>query len=185
VTLLERHRAYASHDDSATRMANFVALVVAWNGPLYPIYVIALIGWSGLPTFITVLATPFFAAIPWIARRNAMAGRAALPLIGTLNTIWCTKLLGADSGVQVFLLPCIILGALLFRRGEFWLKYPLIGLAILPLLIPDRFYGTPILRWPPEQEAHLASLNLISAAMLLGLIALQFSKVLAQTGSKV
>jgi hypothetical protein len=36
-------RRYAAHPDPATATANLVALVVASNGPFYPLYVLALV----------------------------------------------------------------------------------------------------------------------------------------------
>jgi len=101
-------RTYPAHPDPATAAANLIALVVALNGPFYPLYVIGVIGWSGLPTFATMLASPLFFAVPWVSRRNSLAGRVALPLIGTANSMWCAKLLGIASGVQLFCIHCFI-----------------------------------------------------------------------------
>jgi hypothetical protein len=177
-TFLARLRAYTAHNDPATAAANFVAMVVAGNGPLYPLYVVALLGGTGVPAFITMLASPFFAAVPWIARRSSIAGRLALPLIGTLDTICCVKLFGPGSGMVLFALPCVILAALLFRPREAWLRLALIAAAIAPALLPRTFYGTALVSLSPDQAAALAAINLVSVAMLLGLIALQVATVL-------
>jgi len=180
VKLLDRQRAYAAHPDPATAAANLIALVVAWNGPLYPIYAILLIGRAGLPSLGTMAASPFFFAIPWLARRSAIAGRAALPLIGTLDAIWCAKLFGTAAGMELFLLPCIVLAALLFRPRERRLGLLIIALAIAPVLVPAASYGIPIFPLSPGQASHLTSLNLVSVVMLLGLVALQMRSVLAR-----
>ncbi len=39
-------RHYIAHEDPATRVANLIAMVVGANGPLYPVYMIVLIGRS-------------------------------------------------------------------------------------------------------------------------------------------
>jgi hypothetical protein len=174
-----RQSAYAAHRDPAVAAANFIALVVAWNGPFYPLYVIAIAGMAGLPALWTMLGSPFFFAIPWIARRSSVAGRAALPLVGILHTVWCTKLLGVASGVEIFFLPCIVLAALLLRPRETGLRLAMIGFGIVPLLVPGSAYGAPILALSPDDAARLTSLNLISVAMLMGLIALRFAKAAA------
>ena len=37
---------------------------------------------------------------------------------GALNTFYCTWLLGWASGTAWFFVPCVVLAAMLFRRGE-------------------------------------------------------------------
>jgi hypothetical protein len=177
---LVRQRAYIAHRDPATAAANLIAVVVALNGPLYPIYGMAVIGVAGWPLFLTMLASPFFFIVPRIARRSATAGRVALPLFGTLDTLYGLKLFGTECGMALFLLPCIVLAGLLFRPGERWLGLILIGLGIVPILLPAEAYGPPLFTLAPAAARHLTALNLISVAMLLGLIALQLRAVLAQ-----
>ncbi len=169
--------AYGAHPDPATRAINLVALVLAWNGPFYPAYVIALLGRAGLGSLLTMLASPFFYAVPWIARRHAGAGRIALPVFGILNTLYCVKLFGPNAGIKLFFIPCILLTALLFRRAELAPRWLLIGAAILPFWLPGRIYGAPILHFGAPALAKLAELNLLSVASLSGLIALRFAGV--------
>ncbi len=179
VALFERQRAYLENADPAAAAANLVAVVVALNGPLYPLYVIALVGFAGVSSVLTMIASPFFFVVPWIARRSSLAGRAALPLIGTINTVWCTKLFGPASGVQLFCFPCIMLAALVFRGGERWLGVLLVGLGIVPLLVPASLFGAAIIPLTTDGAAKLGVLNVVGVAMLMGLIALQFMSVLA------
>ncbi len=171
-------RGYCAHLNPANAACNLIAVMLAFNGPFYPAYVIGLIGRPGLLSAWTMLASPFFYAVPWIGRRNALAGRLALPLIGTLNTFCCLKLFGAGSGVGYFFLPCIILPALLFRQGEAWPRLSLIGFAILPFLLPNTIYGAPLMRLAAAALLKLQGLNLFSVATLSGFIALQFAAVL-------
>ena len=169
-------RAYGSHPDPATATANFVALVLGSNGPVYPLYVIAVAGWArGHAAFLTMGAMPLFLAVPALARWRPETARAALWLVGTVNTLWCMKLLGPATGVGLFLLPCIALAALLGGR---MLTLAGAGVPILLLQIPAVAFGRPILAFTRVEDARLAALNGFSAACLLGLIALRLAGVL-------
>ena len=53
--------------------------MLAWNGPLYPVYVMVLTGRDGLPwCLLTMLISPFFYAIPWLSRFSSRGARLAL-----------------------------------------------------------------------------------------------------------
>ncbi len=170
-----RLRAYTAHTDPATSAACLVAIVLGSNGPFYPLYVIALVGWArGHLAFLTLFATPVFLAIPLLAQRSPSAGRAALWLVGTVNTVWCMKLMGPGSGIGIFLLPCIALAALL--PGG-WTRLAGAGLPLLPLLVPRNWFGVPVMTLTAAQDAHLALLNQFSAACLMGLLALQLGRL--------
>ena len=179
--LWRRLQRYSDYPDPAAAAANTVAVVVALNGPFYPVYVVLMIGVAGAASVVTMIASPIFFAVPWIARRSSAAGRAALALVGILNTIWCVKLFGPASEVQLFCVPCIMLAALLYRGWERIVALPLIGLAILALAAPDSLYGVPLIAFSPEQARALTRLHMISAATLTGLIALQFMRLLPDT----
>ena len=171
-------RRYAAHPDPATAAANLVALVVAGNGPFYPLYVLALIGWDRAGAWLTMLASPVFFLVPAISRQCPRAGRAALPLIGIANSVWCAALLGCASGVGLFLFPCIVLAALVFRADERWLALLLIGFGIgsLTLLTEVPFSGLMVVSL--DGVAALARLNAISVATLTGFVALTLINVL-------
>ena len=160
--------------------ACFLALVLGANGPFYPLYVIAVVGWaSGHWAFLTMGAMPLFLAIPALARRVPGMAGGALWLVGTLNTLWCMKLLGPASLVGAFLLPCTGLAALL-PAG--WARLAGAGLPLLGLLVPHAWFGAAILRLTAEQAARLASLNLFSAGCLTGLIGLRLGRLIAPEG---
>ncbi len=178
-TFLQWQSAYTAHDDAAAAAASIIAYIVALNGPFYPLYVYALTDVRSFGVLGTMIATPFFFAVPWLARQSSLAGRAALPLIGVVNTVWCVKLLGPGSGVELFCIPCIMLAALLFRGNERWLGVAMIGLSILPALVPADVYGVPLLAISPADAARLAPVNAVCVMMLMGLIALQFAKLLS------
>jgi hypothetical protein len=169
-------KAYAAHDDALAATGNTIALVLAGNGPFYPLYAFALIGWDAWPTLPTMLSTPLFALIPWVMRRGTRLGRVCLALLGTLNTVWCVKLLGPETGVDLFLLPCATLAAMLFRRNERWLMLPLLALPIAIFIGLRGHYGSPLLPMSTEAAAHMVTLNAASVAMLTGFLGLVFSR---------
>ena len=176
---LLRHQAnYAAHPDPAALAVNKIALILAWNGPLYPVYVLALIGHDALPwSLLTLLVSPFFYALPWLSRQSSLAGRIALPIVGAVNTIWCMKLFGPDSGVGAFLYPCIMLAAMLYRHSERWLMLALVALTVALEFLPASFLGAPIMTLTPVESAHLDALNAGSVAFLLGFIVFQLVNI--------
>ena len=172
-------RRHAAAPDPITATAGFVALVLGANGPIYPLYVIAVVGWGrGHPAFLTMGAMPLFLAIPALGRRVPGMAGLALWLVGTLNTLWCMKLLGPASLVGVFLLPCAALAALLPPGLP---RLAGAGLPLLGLLVPHPWFGAAILRLTAEQDARLATLNLFSAGCLTGLIGLRLGRLVGAT----
>lgn len=175
--LLRRLWAYAASQDPRVSAANTVALVIVGNQPFYPLYVYALVGVDAWPTLLTFLSTPFFAAVPALARRRPLAGRVLLPLTGIGNTLLCAKVLGPATGVEAFLLPCLALPSILFRRREISVA---LGLAALPpalfLALHDR-YGAPLHAYGPEAAAALTRLHAASVACLMVLLAVLFVRV--------
>jgi hypothetical protein len=124
-------RRYAASDDPRVAMANFVALVLAWNTPFYPLYLLGAAGkgiWSA--AWLTLCSFPFFLSVPAVTRLNPFWGRVLLVVTGTGNTLYCTWVLGEASGTQLFLLPCVTLAALLFRRDE---RRALVCLLAMPI----------------------------------------------------
>ena len=73
--LIERVRRYADNPDPMAKVAGTVALVVASNQPFYPLYLYAIVGNQAWPAWLTLLTTPFFLAVPAVARRYPLAGR--------------------------------------------------------------------------------------------------------------
>jgi len=160
-------RAYIASDDPYVAAANFVALVLAWNQPFYPVYLWFILGadaWIGVPDMLSGLA---FFAVPALTRRWSLLGRAALVLFGIGNTIVCIELLGQESGVALFLAPCAMLAAILFRWRE---RFAMVALAGLPMVV---WWGTrsglggPPVRFAPDRYASLFSMNAISVGCLM------------------
>jgi len=164
-------RRYAAADDPRVSAANLVALVLAWNTPFYPLYLLGAAGTTmRYSAWLTLCSFPLFFAVPAITRWNAIWGRVVLAVAGIANTIFCTWLLGEASGTALFLLPCITLAALLFRRSEIKALCPLL---ILPIMVGVGMNG----RYPfspfacsGEGCANILWLNAVSVAVLLAFL---------------
>ena len=170
----------AAHDDPLTSAANWIALVVAWNQPFYPLYLWAAVGPDKIaPSFLTFLSTPFFLAVPYVAKRHPLAGRVMLPLTGIANGILSTKAFGVGSGVEIFLLPCALIGAALFRPSERMVGLAVIALSAAAYFIPLRFFGEPLAGYTAADNSAMVGLNVLSAATLIVFIGLLLSGVVA------
>ena len=157
--------AYTAHKDPRAAACSTIALVVAWNQPVFPFYVHWIVGgdaWSACWTF---LSTPFFAAVPWLAARDSRAGRALLPAAGIANTIVSTKAFGSASGVAWFLIPCVLITLLAFRKGERGPVLPLLVFATLALALRHHL-GAPLGAFSPTEYASFVRLNLYSVGGL-------------------
>lgn len=169
-----RIAAYAAHDDPKVAACNLIALIVASNQPFYPLYVYWAVSEHILPTFFTFLSTPFFLAVPAVARWSPTAGRALLPLAGIGNTVLSAKVFGQASGVEIFLVPCALIAATFFGPSERLVAFILIGLAALVYLGLDGAYGAPVHLYSASEYRAFFRLNALSAGTLtvfVGLVA--------------
>ncbi len=178
--IFDRIGAYAANDEPLAAAGNKVALVLAGNGPFYPLYVIALAGSDGMPWLLmTLLAFPIFLMVPAIARRHPLAGRITLSLAGTIHTVSCTWALGEKSGTELFLIPCAALAGLLFGVGE---RIWMLLLAAPPFaawLLLHGNYGAPPYLYPEDAYAALLSMNAISVGTLSIFLGIVFSGLYA------
>lgn len=173
--LIDGWRRYVAHDDSRTAVANTVALLVASNQPFYPLYLYWAVSPTVWPAFVTFLSTPLFLAVPALARRNALIGRATLMVAGIGNTLLCRFVFGAASGVDAFLMPCIVLSIMLFRRSERMVGFAFAALCYGIYLVPDAWMGAPFYLYKPDELAAFQRLNFLSAAGLTAVLALMFA----------
>ncbi|KIZ34135.1 MULTISPECIES: hypothetical protein [Rhodopseudomonas] len=174
--------AYASNNDSLAGVGNLIALVLAGNGPFYPIYVALVAGTDGMPwLLLSALSFPFFLMVPAIARRHPLLGRIVLSLVATLNTVFCTWLLGEAAGTELFLLPCAMLASLLFRPSERLLMLLLAGLPVAAYLLLHGNYAAPPHLYSPQASAALFSMNAVSAGMITIFMGIVFSGLRAAT----
>ena len=161
----QRLNDYTAHPDPLTSACNRIALLVAGNQPLYPLYVLWLVGGDWWVSGWTFLSTPFFAAIPAVARRNTLAGRAMLPLTGIANGMLSAKAFGTSSGVDLFLVPCVVIALLGFHRRERGATVMLLAVAALSLFLHGH-YGAPLGRFTTVEYAHFRRINAYSVAGL-------------------
>ena len=165
MSLLRGFAAYASHPDPLAAASNRIALLVASNQPFYPLYLWWIVGGDWWASFWTFLSTPFFASVPIVARRNALAGRAMLPLTGIANGMLSAKMFGDASGVELFLIPCGLIALLAFRRAE-WPVTALLLAATVIAALAHGHYGLPFGTFNAEEYAHFRRLNAFSVAAL-------------------
>lgn len=177
--LWQRIGTYAAHDDPLVEASNWIALVVAWNQPFYPLYLLPIAGWDSWPSLITFLSTPLFMAVPAVSRRWPLLGRAMLPLIGMANTMTSAKALGTQSGVEIFLIPCALIAAAMFRPSERMVGLPLVGAAFLIYWLMHGSYGLPFVTYDAAQYESLFTLNALSAATLSVFVGLLMAGVVA------
>jgi len=161
-----RLAAYAAHDDPMVAACNSIALVVAFNQPFYPLYVYWVVSEHIWPTFFTFLSTPFFLAVPLLARRSSAAGRALLVLAGIANTILSAQVLGPASGVEIFLIPCALIAATFFRASERLIAFTLIGCAMLAYFGMDGVHGGAVACSSAVEHRAFLRLNAMSAGTL-------------------
>lgn len=172
--------AYAAHDDPLTGAANWIALVVAWNQPFYPLYLWAVVGVGEVaPSFLTFLSTPFFLAVPAVAKRYPLAARVMLPLTGIANGVLSAKAFGIGSGVEIFLVPCALIGAALFRPSERPVGLVVVALSASAYFIPARFLGQPLAVYSAADISGMVGLNVLSASTLVVFIGLLLSGAVA------
>jgi len=173
--IILRWRENVANPDPLANAAGTIAMVVAVNQPFYPLYLHAIVGSAAWPAWLTLLSTPFFAAIPAVMRRHSLTGRAMLPVVGVLNTMLCAKLFGLASAVELFFLPCILLAAMLFRPDERAIMVPILLTPVLAYLALDSNLGPPLQVFSPEEYRSIVAVHAVSVAGLTALIGLLFA----------
>jgi hypothetical protein len=114
---------------------------------------------------LTLCSCPFFLAVPAFSRVSPLGARLVLPVIGTVNTIFCTWLLGPATGTELFLLPSITLAALSFRANERFAMAASAAPAILAFFLSGH-YGAPLLAYTAAQSHAILRLNAASVGTL-------------------
>ncbi len=168
---------YIAHDDPLVATTNLTALVLGYNTPLYPLYLFWVTGQSGLPwSLLTLCSCPFFLAVPAFARVSPRGARIILPVVGVLNTIFCTWLLGPATGTEMFLIPSITLAALSFRENERTAMVIAVMPAILAFFLGG-YYGAPLLAYTAAQSHAVLRLNAASVGTLSLFIGVVFARL--------
>lgn len=184
--LLAALRSYMASDDPRVAVANLIAMVLAWNTPFYPLYLLGAAGAAMQPgAWLTLAIFPVFLVVPAVTRRWPLPGRVLLAAAGLANTVWCTWLLGEGSGTQLFLLPCIFLAAIIFRQAE---RRALLSLLALPVIAGLTLHA----RYPSSPFACHAAicenvvwLNAFSVALLCSFLGLIIARMLSNADMMV
>lgn len=163
--------------DPLTQASVIVAWVILLNKPLYPVYIWWLVGNGVMASLATLIAAPFFLAIPFLARYRPSMARTALPLVGTCDTLFETKLFGQPSGTELFFAACIMLAALSFRAEERWRQRGVAALVFLVFLVSRNYIGSPLHAWTDADLSKMLNLNAIAVGSLMVFIALRFASV--------
>lgn len=166
---------YCAHGDPLTGQANRFALLLASNQPFYPLYVWWLVGEGWMVSLWTLLSTPFFLATPWLARLSSLGGRLMLAFAALGNTFMCMALFGESSLVGLFLAPCTVLIALLFRSGETVWTALCLGAGLAVFLALHGRWPAPQVEFTSSQINSFAFLHTVCAASLTALIAWLFA----------
>ena len=125
----------------------------------------------------TLISVPFFALVIYLARRSPLAARAALPVVGTIDTLFETKLFGYGSGTELFLAPCIMLVALSFNAAEKWWQRGMAALVFAAFFVAHGRLGEALHIWPPAELNTLLTLNIFAVASLMAFIAIRYAGV--------
>ena len=163
---------YVAHPDPLAATGNLVALLVGSNQPLYPLTLYWVTGADVTGLFLVFLSAPCFLAVPIVMRHSALAGRVMLVVVGSVDTFISAKVYGQASGAELYLGPCILLAAMLFRKREQWLSFGLIALIIVGILVAHDRYGASFLAWSDKDYATLLYLNIVYVAILTAFIGL-------------
>ena len=173
-SLSDRLSAYKDNPDPLAVLSNTVALVIAGNQPFYPLYLHAIVGTAAWPAWLTLLTMPLFAAVPAVARRNPLAGRMMLPIIGTANGVLAVKLIGVETGVELFLLPCVLLATLLFRPTEKLAMAIVVVVPFVAYFVLDPAVGRPLEIFSDAEYRSIIGMHAFSVASLFALIGFVF-----------
>ena len=160
--------------DPITRATVSVAWVIVGNKPLYPVYIWYLTGNGVTASLATLLSIPFFLAIPLLARHSSFAARMAFVLVGTLDTLFETKLYGQGSGTELFFAACIMLAALSFHAEEKWWRRGMVAFVFAVFVFSRNWIGAPLHIWSDGDLSRLLDLNAFSVACLMAFVALRY-----------
>lgn len=171
-------RALDLYVDSAhplQRANNVLALLVAANQPFYPLYVRGFAGPDGGVTFLTLLTTPLFLAVPALSRGAPGYAIASVPVIGLLNAAIATIALGRSVGIELFIVPCLAVAALVTDKSNAKVVLPGALAALMVFLLVYAADPGPLHRFDESARAVVYRLNAICVASLTIYILVAFS----------
>lgn len=161
--------------DPLTDAAMAVAIVIALNKPIYPVYVWWLAPDALTASLWTMLSLPFYAALPLLARRAPKWARLGLVVVGTIDTAAIGAVLGDGTGAWLFLLACLVLAGASFDASQTWTKRLAIAGVFAVFAATFGRFATPLAGdISPESVATLFKLNAFGAASLIAFIGLRY-----------
>jgi hypothetical protein len=161
-----------------TQAAVAVAWVIAANKPVYPLYVWWLAGAdAALGTLATMLGAPLYLAVPFLARRSAFGARALLVVVGLVDTLFITKLLGAASATELFLFACALLALVCFEAREHAFSRAATAIVFVSFVVLHGRYGAALNGWSDATAAKLVDLHAYSVASLAAFIGWRFARL--------
>jgi hypothetical protein len=169
--------------DPLTQATVAVALVIVVNKPFYPVYVWYFVGNGVAASLGTLIAAPFFLAIPLLAQSSPLAARIALPLAGTVDTFFETKLFGQSSGTELFFAACMLLVSLSFRENEKRWQRGMAVVVFALFILSRRYIGSPLHIWADADLAILFNLNAFAVASLMAFVTLRYAGVSRHPGN--
>lgn len=171
-----RHGA-ADGSDPLTSASTTVAIVVALNKPVYPLYVWYLAPDAFKASLVTTISMVFYAALPLIARRSGLAARAGLVAVGRLDTLLIRVFMGGPTGAFLFFPACLMLAAVSFHDDEVRISRALI--AVVFCLSAGALFWTPdpVMPVSSQDAATLFSLNATGALALMAFTGLRFPRL--------
>ncbi|NTJ43082.1 hypothetical protein G6L28_10805 [Agrobacterium larrymoorei] len=161
--------------DALTAATVTIAWIIVLNKPFYPLTIWWIVGNGVEASWLSALSAPFFLTIPFIAKRSPLAARIVLPFIGTVDTVFETKLFGTASGTELFFAACIMLVATSFRAGEKLWQMGMTCLVFAGFLATRYMVGDALHVWNDADLAKLLSLNAFAVACLTAFIALRYA----------
>ncbi len=165
----------AAAHDPLTAATLTIAWVIIANKPFYPLTIWWFVGSGVAAASISIISMLFFLAIPLIAKRSSLAARISLPLIGTIDTVFETKLFGTASGTELFFCACIMLVAVSFRAHERLWQIGMTGFVFVGFLSTRYLLGDALHLWNSEDLTKLLNINAFAVACLTAFIALRYA----------
>ncbi len=166
MSVLQNYHAYVEHREPFAKAANKIAIFILSNQPFYPLYIYILVGGRFWPALFTLISSPFYAAVPWLMRRNDLAGKWLLIAASIGNTLLSIKVLGPESGIELFFFPCAVLGALIFSGKETKSAWIASALPIALFIALRGRYGMPLETFSGAEYGTLLTLHAISAGAI-------------------
>lgn len=157
---------YVASPEPLVRANNVLALLIASNQPIYPFYVRFVAGPDGGVTFLTLITTPLFLAVPWLSRRSRLLGLASIPVIGLANAAIATLALGNEAGIELFIMPCLTVAALVAGRDNYKLVLAAALVALGAFLFVHSSGIEPMHRFADAAQSALFRLNALAVTGL-------------------